>query len=67
MFAKIFIFTLLLTIFYCLGSALFYMLSRKNTPEKMAKALTWRIGLSISLFLLLLMGFYLGWIQPHGI
>lgn len=67
MFAKIIIFLFLLTIIYCLASALFYMLSRKKTPEKMAKALTWRITLSITLFLLLILGFYMGLIQPHGI
>jgi hypothetical protein len=30
------------------------------------RALTWRIGLSVALFLLLLLGWYLGLIQPHG-
>lgn len=67
MFAKIIIVTLLLAIFYCLGSALFYMLSRGQTPESMARALTWRITLSVILFLLLMFGFYMGWIQPHAI
>ncbi len=67
MFAKIIILAFLLVIFYCLGSGLFYLLSRKKTSNAMAKALTWRIGLSVGLFLLLLFGAYMGWIQPHGI
>jgi len=66
-FAKIIIYFFLLIIFYCLGSALFYLLSRKKTPESMAKALTWRIALSVSLFLLLLLGSYMGWVHPHGV
>ena len=32
----------------------------------MARALTIRVGLSILLFVLLLVAWRLGWIQPHG-
>jgi hypothetical protein len=32
----------------------------------MARALTIRVGLSILLFVLLLVAWQLGWIQPHG-
>jgi hypothetical protein len=67
MFEKMIIYAFLLIIFYCLGSALFYMLSRKKKSNGMARALTWRIILSVSLFLLLILGAYMGWIQPHGI
>jgi hypothetical protein len=31
----------------------------------MVKALTWRIGLSVGLFVLLIVGYYLGWITPQ--
>lgn len=64
---KIIILIFLALIFYCLGSSLFYMLSRKKSPEAMAKALTWRIVLSLVLFFLLIGGFYMGLIHPHGI
>lgn len=67
MFTKIIIFTLLILIFYCLGSSLFYMLSRGKNRESMAKALTWRIVLSITVFLFLILGFYMGWLHPHGV
>jgi hypothetical protein len=30
----------------------------------MVKALAWRIGLSVALFLLLLIAYYRGWIHP---
>ena len=54
-----------------LGSALFYML--KNTgkdiveQKKMARALGFRVGFSIALFVLILLAHYLGWIQPTGL
>jgi hypothetical protein len=32
----------------------------------MVKALTWRIGLSVGLFVLLMLAYYQGWISPHG-
>lgn len=67
MLEKIIICLFLLVIVYCLGSALFYMLSRNRSENSMAKALTWRVVLSLVLFLLLMLGFYLGWITPHGV
>ena len=30
----------------------------------MVKALAWRIGLSVALFALLIIGYFLGWIDP---
>lgn len=45
---------------------------RGNAPEqakgkRMARALTWRIGLSVALFLLILFSHWMGWIQPTGL
>ena len=56
---------LLLVVLYCLGSAAYYMVSKKHDSVKMAKALTWRIVLSLAIFLLLMVGFYFGWVEPH--
>lgn len=47
-----------------LFSALYYLLSGKGGP-KMARALTIRISLSIGLFLILFLLFYLGVFTPH--
>jgi hypothetical protein len=33
----------------------------------MLRALTWRIGLSVALFLLLLLAWRMGYIRPHGL
>jgi hypothetical protein len=33
----------------------------------MAYALTWRVGLSVALFLFVLLAHYLGWIESTGV
>jgi hypothetical protein len=56
-----------LAIVLSLGSALVHLVRNKgDSSQKMARALTLRIGLSILLFALLLLAWRLGWIQPHG-
>lgn len=64
---KIIIILALIAIISSLGSALYYLTKKQEEPEKLARALTWRIGLSITLFFLLIIAFLGGWIQPHGI
>ncbi|HZN86701.1 MAG TPA: twin transmembrane helix small protein [Burkholderiales bacterium] len=39
----------------------------KPKPKTMARALAWRIGLSVALFLLILLAYRFGWIQPTGV
>lgn len=63
---KYVIFALMLLVLYSLGSASFYML-RTRDAKKMAVALTWRIGLSLLIFVLLFVSFSLGWWHPHQI
>lgn len=46
-------------------SAIVYLVKDKGGTDRTVKALTVRIGLSITLFLLLLAGFYFGWIPPQ--
>jgi Protein of unknown function (DUF2909) len=60
---------LLIAIFVSLGSALRH-LSRGGSEEdsrKMARALTIRISLSLVLFALLLIAWYMGLISPHAL
>jgi cytochrome bd-type quinol oxidase subunit 2 len=68
---RLFVVALLIGIVASLGSALFHLgANRGDSAEssaKMARALTYRIGLSVGLFLLLLFAWSQGWIQPHGI
>ena len=63
---KAIIIILLFFIFFSLGSALYYLI-RGDRSEHIVKALTWRIALSILLFLFLLFSFAMGWITPHTI
>ena len=48
-----------------LGSALLHLVRDKGESQKMARALTIRVGLSVLLFVLLMVAWWLGWIQPH--
>jgi hypothetical protein len=60
---------LLIAIFVSLGSALRH-LSRGGSAEdsrKMARALTIRISLSLALFVLLVIAWYMGLISPHAL
>ncbi|HEU4619093.1 MAG TPA: twin transmembrane helix small protein [Gammaproteobacteria bacterium] len=50
-----------------LGSALFSLLRPKNDPKRMLNALTLRVGLSVLLFVLLLIAWRAGLIAPHGV
>jgi hypothetical protein len=54
-----------------LGSALFFMMrdgaDGKPKTSNMAKALAIRVGLSVALFLCILLAWKLGYIQPTGI
>ena len=62
---KIIVLLMLLLIVGSLGSAMFSML-RGGNPQGTARALTVRIGLSVGLFILLIVFYKLGWVQPHG-
>ena len=64
---RLLVVAVLIAIVASLGSALFHLGSGRGDGAKMARALTWRIGLSVSLFLLLLFAWSQDWIQPHGI
>ena len=64
---KLFIVVLLLLAIVSLASALFVMFNTKIDRRKMAKALSFRVAFSMSLFGLLFLGAYMGWITPHGI
>jgi hypothetical protein len=64
---KILVVLVLVAIVGSLGSALFHLSSKKGDPAKMARALTVRVGLSLLLFILLMIAWYNGLITPHGL
>lgn len=64
--AKFIVVVLFVAIVFSLFSALRALYRSDGKDTKMVRALTWRIGLSVGLFLLLFIMAGLGWIQPHG-
>jgi hypothetical protein len=56
-----------LLIVISLGSALFYMMRDKGTSNKTVRALAIRVGLSVALFIALIVANRLGWIESTGI
>ena len=62
---KILIIVFLITIVYSLGSALYYLVKDHGEGDRTVKRLSWRIGLSLVLFLFLWLSNSLGWIEPN--
>jgi len=64
---RIVVIVMLFAIVASLGSALFHLSRGRGDSDKMVRALTLRIGLSIVLFVLLMVAWYMGLIAPHGL
>lgn len=60
------IFIFIVFILGSLFSALYYLVRDKGGSTRTVRALSWRIGLSITLFLILMLSYHFGWITPHG-
>ena len=58
---------LLAAIIYNLGAGLYFMMTDKGQTNRTVKALTRRIGLSVLLIVLVIIGILTGLIKPHGI
>ena len=57
---------MLALILISLAKALFHLTSAKpQDGARMVKALAWRIGLSVALFVLLIVAYRIGWIDPQ--
>lgn len=67
MLTKSIVFICMLIILISLGSGLVFLVRDGGKTKRTVKALTWRIGLSLILFLFLFIAFSLGWIHPHSI
>ena len=64
---KILVIIVLFAIVGSLGSALFHLSKGKGDSKKMARALTVRISLSVVLFILLMVAWYAGLIEPNRV
>lgn len=58
---------MMLAIVFSLGSGLYFILFEKEKSSQAVKALTFRIGLSLLLFVGLFIAFAMGWLHPHGL
>jgi Protein of unknown function (DUF2909) len=62
---------MLLAVLGALGSAGFFMVSKGDDghrrDRRMARALALRVGLSVALFLFILLAWWMGWVKPGGI
>jgi hypothetical protein len=67
MLIKIIVIVMLALILASLFSALVFLFKDKGRGKRTAQALTWRVGLSITLFLMLMAGFRFGIIPPDGL
>ena len=63
---KILIIVFLIIILYSLGSALVFLVKDHGEGDRTVNRLTWRIGLSLVLFLFLWGAYQLGWIEPNS-
>ena len=64
---KIVVIAVFVAILASLGSALYQLSRSGGDSKKMIRALAIRVGLSITLFLLLMIAWYAGLIAPHGL
>lgn len=64
---KLVIFSILLLIIVSLASGMFFLIKDKGQKNRTLNSLKFRIGLSVLLFVLLLIGMKMGWLVPHGL
>lgn len=67
MLTKIFILLIMFVILITLFSGLLFLVRDDGKTKRTVKALTWRIALSLGLFIFLIIAFALHWINPHGV
>ncbi len=64
---KILVAVAFILILASLGSALFFLMKDKGKSNRTVRALAMRVGFSVMLFILILIAWRLGYIQPTGI
>jgi hypothetical protein len=62
---RYFVIAMLIAIVASLASALWSMLRPGKDPKRMVKALSLRVGLSVTLFLILMISYYFGFITAR--
>lgn len=63
------ILALLAAIVVALFSGAYFLLKDRasNDNRRTMQALTWRVALQVALIAFLVLGYFMGWIQPHNL
>ena len=64
---RLVVFLVLAAIVVSLGVALYHLATGRGESGKLLRSLTVRIGLSVALFVLLMLAWRFGLIHPHGL
>jgi hypothetical protein len=64
---KLLIIALFIAIFISLTGGLVFLAKDKGGSRRAVYSLTARVILSVTLFILLILGYMAGWLQPHGL
>jgi succinate dehydrogenase hydrophobic anchor subunit len=67
MLTKLMIVALIVAILYALFSGMVYLVKDPSSERRTVRALTWRVGLQVLLIVFLIVAYFMGWIQPHGL
>lgn len=66
---KLIVIVLLFAAVFSLGRALMALVKgeKGEGKSKTMRALAWRVGFSVAIFLFILLSMVMGWIQPHDV
>ena len=67
MLARLLVIAIFLAILASLFSGMYFMLHDKSGSTRNVRSLSIRIGLSLGLFALLILAYYMGWIRPNTV
>ncbi len=67
MLIKAIIIAFLIFVFASLGTGLYYLVKDESRSSRTVKALSIRIGISLALFILLMVAYFLGWLTPNTV
>jgi len=65
--SKVLILAAFAVILYTLASSFYFLVHDSGEGERTVRRLSWRVGLSLGLVILMWVGFQAGWIEPQGV
>lgn len=64
---KLIVLILLVAAVVALFRALMSLVRDQGREGRTMRALAWRVGFSVAVFLFLLLSMYMGWVEPHDV